>query len=157
MKYLFYLFFVSASLIQAEEPVLNFYVLENSQIPDGRYIDTKEFPKLGYISQKPQLLLKKIKKASLNNPNARLLNENGTSGDRWPSSIEVVLFTEDVNNFKTFISTAAATSQPFLVSIGNKLLALQVIRINEDKLVISLRNDLDSKAIFKDFEKLIKN
>ena len=42
-------------------PSLSFYVISKDKINDGRFIDSPEFPKLGYISDKPRLVIVRLK------------------------------------------------------------------------------------------------
>jgi hypothetical protein len=43
-----------------KRPSLGFYVVETEPIPDGRYIDTARFPRLGYVRPMPDLALTRL-------------------------------------------------------------------------------------------------
>ena len=48
-----------------EKSTLAFYVVSPKKIEGGRFIDTKEFPKLGYIPAKPGLGIAELSKVTL--------------------------------------------------------------------------------------------
>jgi hypothetical protein len=44
---------------------LEFYLVSTNRLPNGRFIDTEFFPKLGYIAAVPDLTITKVKKVSM--------------------------------------------------------------------------------------------
>jgi len=72
----------SASASDSQEtPLLKFFIVSSNQIAGGRFIDTEQFPKLGFIPPAPGLVIRTLKEVSVqeerpnpgaSNPNLRI-------------------------------------------------------------------------------------
>ena len=68
MRNLFYILLAAAVLIpsrghtatESKSLSLSFYIVSDGKIAGGRYMDTPDFPKLGYIASKPDLVITQL-------------------------------------------------------------------------------------------------
>ena len=58
-------FSCTTALATEKKPTLAFYVVSPKKIEGGRFIDAKEFPKLGYIPAKPGLGITELSMVTL--------------------------------------------------------------------------------------------
>ena len=68
-KFIYTLFVVLVSVVgchrpAADAPPLAFYIVSEQKIDGGRFIDTPELPKLGYIAAKPDMVVDELEYAN---------------------------------------------------------------------------------------------
>ena len=127
-----------------EKPTLAFYAVSPREIEGGRFIDTKEFPKLGYIAAKPGLVIAQLKET-------RLIKR---SGDR--PNILITLQDKQANQLEDF--TDKNVGKTILLLLGKEpLIAPRVVeKIRTPALQISLSEEKKRTRILKALKKLIE-
>ena len=127
-----------------KKPTLAFYAVSPQEIEGGRFIDTKEFPKLGYIAVKPGLVIVQLKEAHLitrpgNRPN-----------------ILITLQDKQVNQLEDF--TGKNVGKKILLLLDQEpLIAPRVLeKIRAPSLQISLSEEKKRTRILKALKQLIE-
>jgi preprotein translocase subunit SecD len=80
---------------------LKFFIVSSNQIPGGRFIDTEQFPKLGFIANAPDLAIKTLKKVTLQEQRERLI-ANNPNQKTW--AIKFFLTEADAPRLESFTS-----------------------------------------------------
>ena len=127
-----------------EKPALAFYVVSKEKIEGGRFIDTKEFPKLGYIPTKPGLGIAELEKASLTK----------RPGDR--PTILITLKKEQADQLADF--TSRNVDRQILLMLGNEpLIAPRIAeKIRTPALQISVSDETKRKQILQKLRQLVR-
>jgi preprotein translocase subunit SecD len=118
---------------------LSFYIVRPEQIEDGRFIDTPNFPHLGFISASPGLVVTSL--ASLDK-------------DQYGYHIE--MHAADGEKFATF--TAAATGKQILVMLGDTpLVAARVLSaMPTGQFQLTLDTDVDTQQVQHGLRNLVQ-
>ena len=126
---------------------LSFYIVSDERVEGGRYIDTVEFPKLGYIAATPDLLLKNLKAVDLETP---------TFFTPPRSIVNVTMQTESVEQFASL--TGRAAGKKLLIMLGDvPLTAGQVKeRISTPNFYIDGGRKQDLPKIADELKKLVR-
>jgi preprotein translocase subunit SecD len=127
-----------------EKPTLAFYAVSPQEIEGGRFIDTKEFPKLGYIAAKPGLVIVQLKEA-------RLITRPGNR-----PNILITLQDKQVNQLEDF--TGKNVGKKILLLLDQEpLIAPRVLeKIRAPTLQISLSEEKKRTRILKALKQLIE-
>ena len=125
-----------------KKSTLAFYTVSPKKIEGGRFIDTKEFPKLGYIAAKPGLVIAQLKEA-------RLIKR---PGDR--PNILITLQDKQANQLEDF--TDKNVGKTILLLLGTEpLIAPRVVeKIRTPVLQISLSDEHKRMKILKALKQL---
>ena len=83
---------------------LSFYTVSEEKIDGGRFIDTADFPKLGYISAAPDLVITRL---------AEVLAETGTTGPE----LDITMRPEDAKKFEAL--TERIVMKKVLLMLGD--------------------------------------
>jgi preprotein translocase subunit SecD len=136
-------FALAFSAAADEKPALEFYVISPKKIEGGRFIDTKEFPKLGHISAKPELKMASLKSVALR----RL-----PGGD---TTIGIHLKPAQSDAFAKF--TAQHVGQKILLMLEGKPLMAPTLRekIRTPALQLSIPDKTKRKQILQSLQKLV--
>ena len=126
-----------------EKPTLAFYVVSPNKIEGGRFIDTKECPKLGYIPTKPGLGIAELEKANLTK----------RPGDS--PTILITLKKEQADQLAGF--TGMNVDRQILLMLGNEpLIAPRIVeKIRTPALQISLSDETKRKQILQKLRQLV--
>jgi len=126
---------------------LSFYIVSDVRVEGGRYIDTVEFPKLGYIAAAPDLVLKNLKAVAFETP---------TFFTPPRSIVNVTMLTESVEQFASL--TGCAAGKRLLVMLGDvPLTAVQVKeRISTPNFYIDGGKKQDLPRIADELKKLVR-
>ena len=127
-----------------EKPTLAFYVVSLKKIEGGQFIDTKEFPKLGYIPAKPGLGITELSMVTLTK----------RPGDR--PTILITLKKEQVGQLADF--TGRNVDRQILLMLGNEpLIAPRILeKIRTVALQISVSDETKRKQILKKLRQLVR-
>ena len=127
-----------------KKPTLAFYAVSPQEIEGGRFIDTKEFPKLGYIAAKPGLVIVQLKEA-------RLITRPGNR-----PNILITLQDKQVNQLEDF--TGKNVGKKILLLLDQEpLIAPRVLeKIRAPSLQISLSEEKKRTRILKALKQLIE-
>lgn len=97
-----------------DSAILKFFVVSSNSIPNGRFIDTERFPKLGFISPTPSLTITNLKEVTLGErPITGQENQNHTV---W--AFRISLNQEDATRLK-YMTTTNVLKQ-VLIMVGDK-------------------------------------
>ncbi|MDP7011427.1 MAG: hypothetical protein QF685_08605 [Verrucomicrobiota bacterium] len=138
------LFLAPSVWAEEEKPTLAFYVVSKEKIGGSRFIDTKEFPKLGYIAAKPGLVIAQLKEVRLNK----------RASDR--ANILITLQDNQVDQLEGF--TGKNVGKKILLMLGNEpLFAPRVLeKIRTPALQISLSEEKKRMKILKALKELVE-
>jgi len=104
-----------------DSETLQFFLVCDDPISDGRFIDTERFPKLGFIARTPALAIHRLKEVTLEE---RVQFSQGQSRTNW--SFNIFFVEEDGAKLKAL--TATNVSKKLLIMIGNKPVSAPTIR-----------------------------
>jgi len=137
-------FSCTTALATEKKPTLAFYVVSPKKIEGGRFIDTKEFPKLGYIPAKPGLGITELSMVALTK----------RPGDRSP--ILITLKQKQVEQLANF--TGRNVDRKILLMLGNEpLIAPRILeKIRTPVLQISVSDEKKQKQILQKLRQLVK-
>ena len=135
----------------AETNALSFYVVSDTAISGGRFIDTPEFPKLGYISNTPTYVLTKLREVSTNDvTEISIMNQKSVSTNTSPAVV-VRKFRMDSESFAEF--TRQNIDRKVLLMLRNKPLLAPVVRAPIETGSIQLPSL--AKSVVEDIQKLV--
>ena len=89
----------------AETNALRFFVVSDTPIPGGRYIDTPDFPKLGYISNAPSYIVTRLRKVSTNDVRSVSVLRSGGKTEVTTNitrGVSITMFSDDTKTFAEF-------------------------------------------------------
>jgi hypothetical protein len=154
---------LSSGLATADEPSkaplpLSFYVVSKEKVDGWKYIDTPQFPKLGYISPTPDLVINQLKDVKpFKVPSISTTTDaDGQTQMKQPPVIEITLLEEDAASF-TALSRRAHRHQ-ILTMVGDiPLMApLMMAPIITSTFNLQLGNAGEDKKIDEALKKLVK-
>ncbi len=91
---------------------LKFYIVSSEPVDGGRFIDTKQLPKVGYVAATPSLLVSKLRKVTLAERSA----VGAVNSNVW--SFIIFLLPEDAAGLGSL--TATNVGEQMLISIGDE-------------------------------------
>lgn len=95
---------------------LSIYIVSQEKVENGQFIDTSDFPKLGYIGPKPDLTIAKLEEV-----NSLVITESGQSRP----GIIITLRTEDAEKFASL--TERAVTKKTLLMVGDMALTAPMV------------------------------
>ena len=146
---------------ESTDTALNFYIVSEEKIDGGRFIDTPDFPKVGYISVRPDLVVNNIKDVfpQKSADYAILGDTNGTHTivpSHPAAALSVTLRSEDGQQFTTV--TEKAIGKRLLVMLDEKPLNAPKVMapIESVGFLIEFRDESDLKKTEDALKKLIR-
>ncbi len=132
---------------------LNFFVVSDEAIKDGRYVDTPEFPKLGYISKRPNLIVTGLQFVATNS-HAFITTYQGKTTQSTETVVEITLRPSDAKIFAKL--TADNALRRVLITLGERpLLAPMVMQpINTGRVAISAGTNADFPSVLRGLQRL---
>jgi hypothetical protein len=116
-------------------PELKFFVVSTNPIPEGRWMDTDRFPKLGYISSNPTLTIRTLKEVSLEERSVEL--SQNQSRTFWAFRVE--LTPEDVPSLRAI--TATNVLKTMLITVEDEPVIAPRIMMPLEKGVFEIKCD----------------
>jgi hypothetical protein len=138
-------FFLLAGCQQKAVVPLSFYIVSEEKIDGGQFIDTPDFPKLGYIGVEPDLIITKLESVVTSTNQVMI---NGKSNVE--PSISILMQTDDAKKFSTL--TEKAVGKQVLLKLGD--VPLIAPRINMPIETPSLQISLGTQANQNDQNKI---
>ena len=137
-------------------PSLSFYVISKDKINDGRFIDSPEFPKLGYISDKPRLVIVRLKSVLPGTREDVLVDKEG---DRTPvpkTALIIQMLPEDAKLFSEL--SKQVIGKRLLIMVGETPLMAPVVNspIQTERFEISFGQKTNYDAVHEALKKLVK-
>jgi hypothetical protein len=130
--------------------VLKFFVISDGAISGGRFIDTEQFPKLGFIPPVPNLTISDLKEVSLEE---RIFSgPDGNATTNW--TFKVSTGTDGSSQLKSMTTTNI--SKRILVTIGDEPLLAPVINepLETGSLGLTSKNREEMERIRRHFVRL---
>jgi hypothetical protein len=93
-------------------PTLKFYVVSSEPLANGRFVDTKQLPKLGYIAATPSLAVSKLKEVTL----AERKASDAANGNTW--SFRISLWPGDATGLESITTTNLG--KEMLITVGDE-------------------------------------
>lgn len=137
----------------AEISALNFYVVSDTAIPGGRFIDTPEFPKLGYISNAPSYVLTRLREVSTNDVTEVSVMNGQVVSTNTSRAVTIQMFQKDSESFAEF--TRLNTNRQVLLMSKDKPLLAPMVRAPIETGSIQLPSL--PKSIIEDIQKLVRH
>ena len=137
------------------EDALRFYVVSDKPIGDGRYIDTPECPKLGYIGSKPDLVITHLQSVSTNTWQI-YSRANGKSSVETRPAIQIQMLGPDTKRFAEL--TRHNIGRHILVSLGDRPLTAPAVAapIESGNMHITFAQGGDFEVIAAALRKLVR-
>jgi hypothetical protein len=156
-------FIIGRAMGQSEptDAPLNFYIVSEQKVDAGRFIDTTNFPKLGFITAEPDLIITNLADVyPTKEADFRVdVDEKGkqTIVPTHPApSVSVQLRAKDVEKLKAL--TEKAVNKKLLVMLGDKpLIAPKILyRIEGGCFSVTCRNASEEEKLENEFKKLVR-
>ncbi len=136
---------------------LSFYIVSEEKIDGGQFIDTPDFPKLGYIHATPDLIITKLESVDSGSPSPSIMldkDEKVVSSNSVPT-LSILLNSDDAKKFSSL--TEQAVGKRLLTMLGDKpLIAPRVPSpISTPKIQLILSEQTDQKKIENELKQLV--
>jgi preprotein translocase subunit SecD len=136
----------------AETNALSFFVVSDTAIPGGRYIDTAEFPKLGYISNAPSYVLTRLREVSTNDVTEISIMDRTSVSTNTSPAVDIRMFRTDGESFAEF--TRQNIDRKVLLMLRDKPLLAPMVRAPIETGSIQLPSL--PKSVVEDIQKLVR-
>ena len=166
----------AASLLfscQADRPKtvaspLLYYVISQENIDGGRFIDTPDFPKLGYIRPVADLVITTLKDATTNILHTRAEYGTGEREESWSRAATLTFFVADAEKIAE-LKRQNIGKNDLLWMIGDKPLGTTFLSASADPpdsvraptnspgIVIPLRKHQNAEDIHRDLKRLVRH
>jgi hypothetical protein len=156
------IFLSCAAHSEVTNSTLAFYVVSQEKIDGGRFIDTLDIPRHGYIAAKPDLAVTNLQEV-FNDKSRNIVMEPDKDGKtNWiassdlPQYLVVKLRPDDVKQFMAL--TKRSVGRQLVVMLGGKTLTAwkQVATSPEGRFEISFQDQGDLNKTEADLKKLIR-
>ena len=156
------LFLVGCSHIPTQGTIipLSFYIVSEEKMDGGRFIDTPDFPKLGYIDAEPDLVvttLSAVKATVLREQVSSSSKGDQTSGEiRESPALDIVLQPDDAKKFQEL--TGRAVGKRVLLMLDERPLLAPRVRdpILTSTLELTFHEQGDHVKIEEGLKKLVR-
>jgi hypothetical protein len=126
---------------------LSFYVVSDHKIEGGRFIDTPDFPKLGYIAATPDLVVKRLESVAL--------DVSPPFSETRPA-VSIAMGSQDALSF-TALTERAIEKKLLLMQGDTPLIAPRVkARSQTASLMLTFGEGTDPKKAADDLKKLVQ-
>jgi hypothetical protein len=127
---------------------LSIYIVSEEKIDGGRFIDTEEFPKIGYIAATPDLAITRLDMVSTN-------GQKTSAPVKQRVELIITMRPEDAKKFTAI--TDKATGKRLLLMLGDTPLIAPMVRgpIPTQSIVLTLGDKVDQKKIEDGLKKLV--
>ena len=126
---------------------LSFYVVSDQKIEGGRFIDTPDFPKLGYIAGTPDLVVTRLESVAL--------DVSPPFSETRPA-VSIAMCSQDAPSF-TALTERAIDKKLLLMQGDTPLIAPRVkARIPSASLMLTFGEGTDPKKAADDLKKLVQ-
>ena len=134
---------------------LQFFVVSDDPVANGHYVNTPEFPKLGYIKNSPDLVIAHLQVVMLDTA-TRTIEYQGVVTNEVRPAVLVRLFPDDAVRFAKL--TADYVGQQILIASDTRpLMAPRVLSpIDSGKVQISLATEKEAQNTATELKKLIR-
>jgi hypothetical protein len=151
----------SAGDTSASTAPLSIYVMSDVRIEGGRFIDTPDFPKLGYIGAAAALVITRLEAVApvLSREQDAMVDKDGKRTVfpvKQLPALSITMRAEDAKKFATI--TQEAVGKRLLLMLGDTPLIAPTVRapISTPSLTLTLGEKTDDKRVENDLKKLVR-
>lgn len=137
----------------AETNALAFFLVSDTAIPGGRYIDTPEFPKLGYVSNAPSFVLTRLREVSTNDVASISIVDRKAVSTNTSFAVSIAMFRAERRGFATF--TRQNVDRKVLLMMRDKPLIAPMVRAPIETGSLQLPSLPDS--VVEDIQRLVRH
>ena len=140
----------------AAQDTLKFYVVSDEPVPGGRYIDTAECPKVGYIGNTPNLVVRHLQAVSTNTYQV-FSQYNGKVSVQTNAAIVIQMAAADETRFAGL--TRENVGRCILISLGDRPLMAPRVQtpIKTGDFQISLADGRGAEATLAALKKFVRD
>ena len=140
----------------APQDSLRFYVVNDEPVTGGRYIDTPECPKVGYITNAPNLVITHLQSVSTNTSQV-ISHYNGKVSVETNTSIVIQMSAQDAKLFADL--TRQNIGRRILISLGERPLVAPVVQmpIESGDIQITVGQGRDVEAVVAALKKIVRH
>ena len=139
---------------------VSFYIVSQEKIEGGRFIDTEDFPKLGYIAAAPDLVITRLLSVApvVTHQQSSMVDKDGKETalpSETKSEIAMSMRADDAKNFTTL--TGKAVGKELLMMLGETPIVAPRIgaAVSLATLTLTLPAKADKKKIEDGLKKLV--
>lgn len=143
----------SCSNRTAPANALCFFAVSEKPVAGGRYIDTSDFPKLGYISNTPDYVLASLKEVSTNDVTSISIVDRQIVETNTTAAVSITMFPAEGRSFAIF--TRQNIDQKVLLMLRDKPLIAPMVRAP----IATGSLELPSlpKSVVEDIQRLVRH
>jgi preprotein translocase subunit SecD len=140
----------------ADQDALKFYFVSDKPVSGGRYIDTAACPKVGYITNTPNLVVSHLQAVSTNTVQTTT-HYNGEVSVRTNTAISIQMTAADAKLLAGL--TRENIGHRILITLGERPLMAPIIEspIESGDFQITLPDGEDTEAILATFKKFVRH
>ena len=136
---------------------LSFYTVSEEKIDGGRFIDTADFPKLGYIATTPDLVITRLADVYQTEPQAGvIINGKVVPTPAGRSAIGIEISPDDAQKLSAL--SERAIGKRLLMMLGEKPLIAPRVQavLSTQRLLLEFPTQAESKNVQSELKKLIQ-
>ena len=151
---LFITSFVGRCVEPQADNTLRFYVVSEEPITGGRYVDTPECPRVGYITNAPSLVITRLQSVSTN---ASHVVHGDSAPEQIKTDVLIQMFQPDAKRFADL--TRQNIGRRLLISLGDRPLMAPVVQapIESGNIQISLGEGKDAREIAAILKRFVRH
>ncbi|MGO8929721.1 MAG: hypothetical protein ACLQU3_22880 [Limisphaerales bacterium] len=142
----------SSAALCAETNALCFFVVSQTPVPNGRYLDTTEFPKVGYISNAPSYVLTRLRQVLTNDVTYTSTIVGQPTETNTVHAVRIWISQADKTSFAVF--TRQNIDRRVVLMLKGKPLVAPMIRAPIENGALQLPTF--PKSVIDDIQKLIE-
>jgi|SRR5579862_2701246 len=134
---------------------LSFYTVSEEKIGGGRFIDTTEFPKLGYIATTPDLVITKLADVYPTEPEGVVINGKVVPTPAGRSALGIQLRPDDAQ--KLSVLSERVVGKHLLMMLGEKPLMAPYVQsvLSTQRLILECPTQAERNSVQAELEKLV--
>ena len=140
---------------------LSFYVVSEEKVEGGRFIDTPDFPKLGYIAAAPDLVIARLEAVApdVSRRQDVMVDKDGKETVmplQTKPALTIRMHADDAKKFTTL--TEQAVGKRVLIMLGETPLIAPMVQspIPTQSLILTLGDKTDNKKIEDELKRLVR-
>jgi len=141
----------------AETNELCFFLVSEKPIAEGRYIDTPDFPKLGYISNAPSYVLTRLREVSTNDVTSISIMKRKVVSTNTSPAVSITIFPEERESFADF--TRQNIGRTVLLMLKDRPLMAPIVRapIETGSLQLESPKGRLPLSVVEDIQRLVRH
>jgi hypothetical protein len=152
---------LAAAIAQATDVALNptnalcFFIVSNERIPDGRFVDTPELPRVGYISNSPSLVIRGLQSVATNTLHTTE-NYLGKETQKSQPSVLFTMFPADAKRLGQL--TRENIARKMVLTLGDRPLIVAMILdpIEAGKIELTCKEGKESERLAAELRRLVQ-